>query len=195
MVTFCFERLGIPFSNYGTLPGVWHFIFWVRAAWYNYKVLFNVWELSGIPFSKYMTVLSCMVFRSLSSYYNAANSLVFGLRNLTVCSKLFDIPFWDWSTRCLIFPSDTVLGAVWYSLLRLFYEMFNNSSETVLGAVWCSLLRLFYEIFDIPFWDCSTGLFCCCIFPFETVLGDVWCFLLRLFYALFDISFWDCSTI
>ena len=76
------------------------------------KVMFNISELPGLPLSKYRSVLSSMVFRSLSSYYSAANSLVFGPRNLTVCRKLFDIPYWDCSKRCLIFPSDTVLGAV-----------------------------------------------------------------------------------
>ena len=144
------------------------FYFLSRSCLVSNKVMFDISELSGIPLSNYMSVLSRMVFRSLTSYYSAANSLVFGPRNWTVCRKLFAIPYWYCSKRCLIFPSDTVLGAVWYSLLRLFYE-----------------------ILHIPFWDCSTGRF---IFLSETVLRDVSYFHLRLFYEMLHISMWDCST-
>lgn len=176
------------------------FYFLSRSCLVSNKVMFDISELSGIPLSNYMSVLSRMVFRSLTSYYSAANSLVFGPRNWTVCRKLFAIPYWYCSKRCLIFPSDTVLGAVWYSLLRLFYEIlhipfwdcstrcFIFPCETVLRGV-SYFLRDCSTIFCISFWDCSWR---CLLSTF--VLRAVWHFLLRQFYALFDISFRDSPT-
>ena len=57
---------------------------------------------------------------------------------------MFNIPFWNCSTRCL------------YFLLRLFYEMFNISFWDSSTSYLIFLSNSVCEPFRIPFYDCST---------------------------------------
>ena len=119
------------------------------AVWYSLLRLF--YEVFHISFE---TVLRFFVFRFETVLGDVCYLLLF--------YALFDISFWDSSTRCLtfpsvtvlrerylIFPSETVLRDTWYFLLRQFYELFDIPFKFCLRAVSYSVLWLFYEMWPL----------------------------------------------